>query len=375
MKLLKKSLIFTIIFRIYLHFLSLFAIKFFHFKPSFPYWDSVLSKLGPRWLWFWGNFDGVYYLRLAHSGYQDQLTQAFFPLYPILIKITDFMVSNPLVNGLVISHLAFIGFIYFFIKLGDLDYKKSTLWQSLLLLIAFPTSFYFFAIYTESLFLFFATAAFYFSRKKDFPIACLLVGLATATKLVGVFLIPAILWEYYSLHRKDYKKLLKLIPYALISSGGIITYLYFLQRKFNDVLIFISSQPGFGAGRSVDKLTMFYQVVFRYLKMFFLVDFKSDIYPILWLEFIASITFFILIIYALIKKMRPSYLIFIIPTFLLPTLTGTFSSMPRYLLTCFPLFYLLGDLKSKKLRIFLLIVFLLLQVFSFTRFISGQWVA
>ena len=375
MNILKKSILATIIFRAYLHLLSIISIKYLPFKPGFPYWDSDLSKLGERRLWLWASFDGTHYTAISNLGYQKELTQAFFPIYPLLIRLLNFITSNPIISGLIISHLFLLLFIYFFFKLGSLDYKKSQLWQSFLFLLLFPTSFYFFSVYTESFFLFLATTSLYLARKKKFLLSSLLVSLATATKLVGVFLVPAILWEYYILHKKDYKNLSKIIPYGLISSTGIMAYLYFLHSKFNDALIFVRSQPGFGAGRQIDKLTMFYQVVFRYLKMFIAVDPKSSIYPVLWLELVLSLVFLGLIIYALVKKMRTSYLIFMIPSFILPTLTGTFSSMPRYVLTCFPLFYLLGNIKSKKQKIVLYFIFFLIQAWAFTRFASGQWIS
>jgi Gpi18-like mannosyltransferase len=375
MKILKKSLLTVLSLRIYLHLLSLVSIRFLSFKPGFPYWESVLAKLGPRWLWLWGSFDGAHYLAIAKLGYQNTLTQAFFPVYPLLIKLTNYLTTNPLVSGLLISHLFLIGFIYFFLKLGELDFKLSSLWQSLVLLLLFPTSFYLFSVYTESLFLFLIAAVFYFSRKQKFILASIFTAIATATKFIGIFLVPALLWEYYLVSKKNHKKFLTLLPLGLLSSSGFITYLYFLKTKFNDALLFIHSQPGFGAGRQVTKLTMFYQVVFRYLKMFFLVDPRSSIYPVLWLELIISLIFLSLIIYAWIKKLRASYLIFIIPAFLLPTLTGTFSSMPRYVLACFPLFYLVSNLKSSKYKLLIFLILFLLQAWAFTRFVSGQWIA
>src|SRR4030042_3666725 len=56
------------------------------FKNSFPYADSVLLPYGQFLLWSWANFDGVHYLLLAEKGYAFGLTQAFFPVYPLLIK-------------------------------------------------------------------------------------------------------------------------------------------------------------------------------------------------------------------------------------------------------------------------------------------------
>ena len=98
--------------RVYLQVLAFIALKLIPFKPSFPYWETVLAKLGPGWLWLWGNFDGAHYIKLSKLGYREAFTQAFFPLYPILIRFVNLLIHNSLVSGLVISHLATYGFIY-----------------------------------------------------------------------------------------------------------------------------------------------------------------------------------------------------------------------------------------------------------------------
>lgn len=366
-----------ILLRIYLQILAFVGLKLIPFKASFPYWESVLAKLGPSWLWLWGNFDGAHYIKLAQLGYREAFTQAFFPLYPMFIRLLNFVTQNGLISGLIISHLASFGFIYFFIKLGRLDFSKKTVNWSLAFLLLFPTVFFLFSVYTESLFLFLVVLCFYLSRQKKFFPAAIVAGLASATRLVGIFLLPSLLWEYQKKNPKQSikTKFTNYFSLSLLSSSGLLLYLDFLRRRFDDVLIFVSSQPDFGAGRQVNKLVMIYQVIWRYLKMFFTVNLSNDIYPVLVFEFGLSVFFFGLIIYALIKKFRPNYLWFIIPSLLLPTLTGTFLSMPRFLLTAFPLFYLLGSLKNKYLKLTLLSISAFLLSWAFLRFSRGHWLS
>lgn len=374
LSLFKKILFIAVILRLYLQLVLQLTIKLVPFKSSFPYVNSLLSKLGPDWLWRWANFDGVHYLRIVKSGYESGLSQAFFPVYPLLIRWLGQLIHNPLIVGLIISHLAFSVFIYFFIKLARLDYSsKAVIWAGLLLLL-FPTSFFYFTVYTESLFLALAAASLYFARTKKYYLASLLAGLASATRLIGIFLLPAILWEYWQANSKKIKAF-SVIAQTLLASSGLLSYLYYLKKTFADALIFIHSQPGFGANRQVDKLVMIYQVIFRYLKMLITVSPKNEIFPALLIEFSLSTLALVVIIWAIIKKFRASYLIFIIPVYFLPTLTGTFSSMPRYILACFPLFYLFGQLKNRQLKLTILAISLILLTFSFIRFISGYWIA
>jgi hypothetical protein len=73
--------------------------------------------------------------------------------------------------------------------------------------------------------------------------------------------------------------------------------------------------------------------------------------------------------------MRLSYLIFIVPALLLPTLTGTLASMPRYGLIAFPLFYLLGNIKKPYVKIILAGMFGLTLVWALVRFSRGLWLS
>ena len=368
----KKLLLIALIIRVALQLIAAAAIAYLPFRPTYPHWDIALVNQGPEWLWFWGGFDGVHYLNIAEKGYEYGLTQAFFPLYPLLIKWLN-VFDNRLTTALIISHLSFAGFLYFFVKLGRLDFKKNTIKWAGILLLLFPASFFLFGVYTESLFLFLTAACFYLARRKQWLKAAIVAGLASGTRLVGIFLVPVVLWEYWRTHKKS--SALVMGVYGLISGSGLLLYLNFLQRRFNDWLIFIHSQPGFGAGRQVDALVLPYQVIARYFKMLWSVSPGNDIYPVLVFEFLATLFFVFLIVYALWKKLRPSYLLFIIPALLLPTLTGTFASMPRYGLIAFPLFYLLGDLKKKSVKIILAVGFGLTLVWALVRFSRGLWLS
>ncbi|MCX6816743.1 MAG: mannosyltransferase family protein [Candidatus Beckwithbacteria bacterium] len=372
-KLFVQALGLALIVRLFLQLVAGLAIKFVPFKGSFPYWDLFLQPKGPDWLWLWGNFDGVHYLSIAQEGYLYGLTQVFFPLYPNLIKFLSLLTHNHLLSGLIISHLSLIGFIYYFIKLGRLDYSVKTLRWSLLLLLLFPASFFFFSVYTESLFLFLVALCLYSARTRRFIPAAIIAGLASATRLVGIFLLPLILWEYYQVNKKNH--LLALFKISFLSASGLLLYLAYLQHRFHNFLIFVTAQPGFGSGRQVDTFVMIYQVIFRYLKMFFGVSPQNEIYPVLVFEFLISLIFLVLIISALLKKFRTSYLLFLIPAYLLPTLTGSFASMPRYVLTAFPLFYFVAATKSKLVKILWLIASVLLLSWAFIRFSRGYWIS
>ena len=118
-------------------FLSIFFIP--TFGARFPYTDRVLEITGlPYWIWGFGNFDGVHYLRLAQDGYSAQYSQAFFPVFSIGIKFFSFVfpkISNLDTNiytdpaffysGLILSNIFFLGALFVFYKLLTIDFKKN----------------------------------------------------------------------------------------------------------------------------------------------------------------------------------------------------------------------------------------------------------
>ena len=105
---------------------------------------------------------------------------------------------------------------------------------------------------------------------------------------------------------------------------------------------------------------------------------KADpLYFVVWLEFLTATGFLALLIWAYFQKIRISWLIFAVFTYLLPTLTGTFSSLPRYVLVIFPGFVGLSLLVEKYRwgKILYLIFAIILMVVAVIFFTRGYWVA
>src|SRR3990167_4301129 len=189
--------------------LSLFLLAYFanffisDFRNQFPYSQEVLISTGlPNWIWSFGNFDGVHYLRIAQDGYAYQFTQAFFPLYPILIRIVSFITfGNLLIAALLISNSAFFVGLVLFYKLIQKNFSEKTAFWSVIFLLAFPTSFYFGAVYTEGVFFLMIVLAFYFLEKNKILLASIVGSFASASRLVGIFLAPVLLFYSLQLNR------------------------------------------------------------------------------------------------------------------------------------------------------------------------------
>lgn len=151
--------------------------------------------------------------------------------------------------------------------------------------------------------------------------------------------------------------------------------MWYLHVEFNDAFYFWHAQEVFGAERVSNAIVLPPQVLWRYIKL--IISLPIETYSF-WKAFIELVSFIIGFIYLLLAhkfKVRMSYLIYGWIVFLLPILTGTFSSLPRYLLIIFPIFIVMSVIKHKKIKIYLMIVYGILQMIFTYNFIRGLWVA
>lgn len=356
---------------------GLLAPQFFSYQPSFVAPESLLNYQLPIWLAKWASFDGVHYLNIAENTYRAaDLIQAFFPIFPLLIRGLNLVINNYLLSGLILSNLMLLVMMFLFYGLfvPQLGEKKTGL--ALILLLIFPSSFFLGALYNESLFLVLVLASFYFFRAKRYWPTALLIAVASATRIVGILLVPAFLLELFwqSKSKITWRKSLIIV----LGSLGLLAYMVYLWQNFNDPLYFLTVQSKFGASRQ-SQLILWPQVVWRYLKILFTVrpiDWKY--YAYVQEFFISLLALWLLIKVAWQKILSPAWSIFALSAYFLPTLTGNFSSMPRYVIVCLPIFIYLAQVWPKtKLakKVFYLTISLTLLIINTMLFIQGRWVA
>ncbi len=316
------------------------------------------------------NFDGIHYVAIAKNSY-GYAQQAFFPFYPNLIRFFTPYFKNPVVSGLLISNLSFLISLIFLTRLIRLDYDVNTTKFAIIALLVFPTSFYFGSVYTEGLFFLLAISSFYAARRGRWWLAGILGALAAYTRFVGIFLVPALLIELWL--QNKHKKILNLIPVLLISLG-LLFYMFYLQRTTGDPFAFFNAIKLFGQHKG-EKVILLYQVFWRYIKMVATVNRSDPLYFTIWMEFLAGIGFLVLSVYSFIKQ-RLSYAVFNFLAYIVPTLTGSFTSLPRYVLLCFPSFILLGQLLTRhpRWRPAIIVTSVLLLIVLQALFARGYWV-
>jgi Gpi18-like mannosyltransferase len=331
---------------------------------------------------FWGfiNFDGEHYLSIARDGYLS-LTYFYFPLFPLIIKLLSNIFGGTFNvyagMGLIISNVTLMIALIGFYRLGNMMYLNKTSLYSVLLLLLFPTSFFLGAYYNESLFLMLIIWSFYFAFTKKWFYSFLLCGLASATRLVGIALVPALLYEYL-ITDKNRLLSIKSACYLFLSSAGVIIYSIYLKVTTNDFLAFFHNVEIFGSQRTTN-LVVLPQVFYRYfVKILPAVNYTyfPQVFTT-WLEIITAVLFLIGAYYVCLY-MKKSIFIYYMLTYLIPTLSGSFSSFPRYVLALFPLFLITGKYLSVKSKPFSYTVFsilLLSSFFAISLFIRGYFIS
>ena len=120
----------------------------------------------------WFRWDSGWYRHIVEKGYTaielapGQRDIVFFPLYPLLVRYLGWITGDVYTAALIVSHLALLVATVLFYRLVARRWSEEAAQKSTLLLLCYPYSFYFSAMYTESLCLLWVVAAFYFAERK-----------------------------------------------------------------------------------------------------------------------------------------------------------------------------------------------------------------
>jgi hypothetical protein len=201
----------------------------------------------------WAHWDGAWYSEIAAEGYETDASTAFFPLYPFLMRSFAELFGGPLslgalsLWGTLISLLALPFALYFVYQIAAENWGEHTARVTTLTLSFFPTTFFFNAAYTESLFLALSAAALWAVRvRKDLLLACALAGFATATRNVGVFLLVPLAYEWLRGGAGRGYGWGRGVACLALAPSGLLWYAAYLWLRFGGPLLFYTEQEGWG---------------------------------------------------------------------------------------------------------------------------------
>ncbi|MEK7544039.1 MAG: hypothetical protein AAB557_04175 [Patescibacteria group bacterium] len=365
-----------------------FATQILPLQLAYTIWrDPQYKNFGfylPYLVSIWGNFDGFFYLAIARDGYLSG-QQPFFPLYPVIVRFIALRWSLPFVLAAQIVSLASLSAaLIVVVKLLAHDKKLSLFPLIIAVVLTYPTSYSYGATYNDALFFFLTTLTLYLGRTKNFVWAGIAGAAATLTRLNGLALFPFLLVEYAL--PTDNKWQIKPILTSLRNNFRLhllykhrVWAAFFIPLTMLGYLMWIHGQ--FGSWQTLfttmsvwgqEKVTFPIQVVWRYLKIFFLHPPATLTYWVAMIE-LSSVALYTWAIIWSIGKIRASYWIFLTISILIPSFTGTFQGMPRYGLHLYPLFFTLAMALSeqtkfrKTLYFFVTVSMLFFCIILFTR--------
>lgn len=338
------------------------------FYPHNPLYSN------PTFFESWANWDGNYFLEIAKNGYSNKNYFAFFPLYPLVIfALSKLTGQNIIFSGILINILCLFGSLVFLKKLINLDYPKRIAKQVILFLLIFPTSFYFLAFYSESLFLFLSLGAFYFTRlflkkqKTSYLVLGILFAIfASATRLVGVALVIALWVEVFLKNKEKVNDKLKWL--MLFMPAGLVVYLIFLYNQTGNPIYFLNSQQNWQRGLSIPALSIWQSIEG-------IVNNQNGSIRLTLLYDLLFTIFGLGIVLRSFRFLRTSYAVYALISILLPLFTSTLMSMPRFLSVVFPIFLTIALIKNQTVKVFYIIISALLLSLNLGLFINGFWVS
>lgn len=167
-----------------------------------PVSGAFRVPLDPRWdidigwgVGLWSRWDSGWFLRIAEEGYvEPERTTAFFPLYPLLVKIAGTTLGGHYIfAGIAVSLFACAGAFVLLYRLAEPLIGDRGAYRAVLYLAIFPMALFLGAVYSESLYLLLSIGAFFLATRGRLLAAGAVVGLAILTRSSGLALLPVLL--------------------------------------------------------------------------------------------------------------------------------------------------------------------------------------
>ncbi|MDJ0737680.1 MAG: mannosyltransferase family protein [Nostocaceae cyanobacterium] len=234
-----KHLLFPIV--IWLSSRLFIAIAMLLIAPLLPTPSSgEIPKFGWDVFFAW---DSKFYEKIVTIGYdyapdsKDLVSVAFFPLFPLFIRILMFLGLPFKLAGTLVNNGAFLGaLIVLYAWINERHGISAARWTTAVLAWC-PLSLFATVIYTEGLYLFFSTDALRAFDRQEYAWMAIWGAMATASRPTGIALVLSLLlvvfWE-----RKGTKAYIA----SLAAGGGLFLFSLYCQIQFGDALAFLDAQ-------------------------------------------------------------------------------------------------------------------------------------
>jgi hypothetical protein len=360
---------------------ALFAVGFFvnllfetaRARPfALPFRQSTFAETFAAW-------DSGWYFDIASRGYHytasGQSSIAFFPLYPLTMRLlaAPFGGSDAAIwlAGIAVSNLAFLGGL---VALHDLTARvlgdREIARRTVLYLAVFPFSFFLTGVYPSGLFFLLVVLSVSAASRSRWALAGLLGGLAAITRphgmLIGIAL--GLMALQGGSAREKLTRLLRLSPVPL----AVGAYSVYVDSLAGDHLAWLSTQQhwGFSLGHPPWRQLL---NVFVSIERQGFYDFFTTSNDAAFRFFHGAAALFLLAMTpAVFSRLGAPLGAWVLASLLIP-LSGNFlEGIGRYGAALFPVFMVLGAIRSPRFHETLLIVWSLFLALFFGLFVTWR---
>jgi Mannosyltransferase (PIG-V) len=278
-------------------------------------------------------WDSVYYIRISQDGYSPGPTNAFFPLYPLLIRIfrevtglSDAVSALAVANGAALLALAGLA-VLARDRLGD----AMSRWGPIYLVLS-PFAFALSLAYSDGVFLALAIWLFVAADRNRVLAVAVLGLLAGLSRINGVTLVAPLLWMAWKRRSRT------LAAAAFAPLAGLGLFMALLRHEVGDSLAMVHVQKEWGGAPTFPPFALIDE----------LSRFSTDHQPIHLLSFVVLVAYLSLLVplvrSPVFAEHRWEDVLYVAGVFLLPLTSGILQSSGRFGLLAFPVFLVLADL-------------------------------
>jgi hypothetical protein len=320
----------------------------------------------------WLRWDANYYLTIARDGYVTHANMyGFFPLYPLLVRLISGAVGGSIaLSAMIIAQLSYLAAILGFYKLARLvrDEHVFAIW-CVAFLVLFPSAFFFYALYAESLYLACAVWGVYLFLKARprYVRSGSLLALASLARPVGWLLGLIVAGEYWFRRKTDRPlSFWRTVFTLIIAVSGSLVFVLYLRGVTGSFTAIPDAQALWGRHWNWPWVTVWVSIKLALLET----PVPGDwfLYMINWADLLAclfALSMTCIAVYRSIRGRFPWSLTLYLASFMAfalcsegPHYRGTADldvvplwGMTRWVAMLFPIFLMMGDLfKSCKFR-------------------------
>ncbi len=279
--------------------------------------------------------DSIHYQAIADHGYQpDEQHWAFFPVYPLLASLSH---ADFYITATVVSNLCFlIALVLLFLVAQEFGLTEEQATRAVWLLAVFPVSYFSSMAMSESVFLSLTLLSVYFALRDQWWLAGVVGAVSSATRVTGVVLLLLLALLYWQ--RKGTLKLDALS--LLLVPVGLIAFMSYAWTVTGSPLTIVREQSLYDR-----KVGTFF---LRPLIEFVLHPRGFEGWQFAPLSFTAAVLVFFCV-YKLARKKEWALAVYSLVCIVVPLSTGILTSLPRYSMVVFPIYFVLAKIEQHRM--------------------------